>query len=156
MQINNYCSNKLLIMLSLSQILDFCRLFDKMSMRVGASFNYDNDKMLINGNRVSQAIRGNHIKLKFSNRINEKIKINYGVEYLNNSFTQRYQDQKDSIENAYNNNTYAVFTEADIYTSSKFVIRAGLRSSYADHIDKFNVAPRFSMAYKLNKETQII
>lgn len=48
----------------------------------------------------------------------------------------------------------AFFAEADVYATSKLALKAGLRSEYSSVIDKTNLAPRLSVAYKLGKGSQ--
>jgi hypothetical protein len=130
-------------------------LTDKMTAKFMGSFTFDKDKILINGNRVYKTLRGNHLKAKFSNRFGKKIKLNYGIEYFNKNYSLEYISSMDSIFQNFDNNTFAFHAEGEFYTSNKFVFSAGLRTEYASHLNKFNIAPRLSMAYKFSKTAQI-
>ena len=48
----------------------------------------------------------------------------------------------------------AVFGEADVYATNALAIKGGLRLEYSSLLDKINIAPRFSVAYKLGKGSQ--
>ncbi|MBK8140838.1 MAG: carboxypeptidase-like regulatory domain-containing protein [Chitinophagaceae bacterium] len=67
------------------------------------------------------------------------------------------------IYTAYNNQQYpntvkehikAAFAESDIYATNDLAIKAGLRFEHSAILDKINIAPRLSLAYKLGKGTQ--
>ena len=67
------------------------------------------------------------------------------------------------IYTAYNNQRYpnavkehikAAFAESDIYATNDLAIKAGLRFEHSAILDKINIAPRLSLAYKLGKGTQ--
>lgn len=79
-------------------------------------------------------------------------------------FGTEYNYGKDhSLYTAYNGQAYpgdlnghiqAFFGEADVYATSKLALKAGLRTEYSSIIDKTNLAPRLSVAYKLGKGSQ--
>lgn len=119
------------------------------------SFTFDKDNILINGNRVYKTLRVNHLKAQFSNRFGKKIKLNYGIEYNNKNYSLEYISSIDSIFQNFDNNTVTFHAEGEFYTSNKIVYRAGLRTEYASHLNKFYIAPRLSMAYKFSNTAQI-
>lgn len=47
----------------------------------------------------------------------------------------------------------AVFAESDLYYTSALALRLGLRGEYSSLIDKINLAPRISVAYKISPKT---
>lgn len=49
----------------------------------------------------------------------------------------------------------AFFAEADVYATNKLALKAGLRLEYSSLLEKTNLAPRFSFAYKISKESQV-
>lgn len=52
-------------------------------------------------------------------------------------------------------NYTAAFLETDLYFTPKFVARLGGRAEYSSWLDKYNLAPRVSLAYRLAKDTKI-
>lgn len=48
----------------------------------------------------------------------------------------------------------AAFAETEFYVGTKFAVRAGLRSEYSSVIDRANVAPRLSLAWKTSQFSQ--
>ena len=53
-----------------------------------------------------------------------------------------------------NDNFSSLFAESDIYLSTKLVARVGLRFEHTAFLNKSNLAPRLSLAYKLNDVAQ--
>src|SRR5690606_13485882 len=51
-------------------------------------------------------------------------------------------------------NISALFAEADVYTSNRFVTRAGVRMEYNNLIDQISLDPRVSLAYKVGNNGQ--
>ena len=53
-------------------------------------------------------------------------------------------------------NTYsAAFAEADVFFSNNFAAKFGVRASHTGVFDVYSIAPRLSLAYKLNKQAQL-
>lgn len=48
----------------------------------------------------------------------------------------------------------AIFAEGDVYATNDLAIKAGLRAEHSSILDKTNIAPRLSVAYKLGKGSQ--
>ncbi len=48
----------------------------------------------------------------------------------------------------------AVFAEADVYATNDLAVKGGLRAEYSSLIEKINIAPRLSVAYKVGKGSQ--
>ncbi len=81
--------------------------------------------------------------------------IRFGGEY-------NYADER-SVFSTYNNQEYStrlkqniksLFAESDIYLTNKLAAKVGGRFEKASLIDKTNIAPRFSLAYKVSKQAQ--
>ena len=81
--------------------------------------------------------------------------IRFGTEY-------NYGNDK-SVYTTYNGQLYldtlkghinAVFGEADVYATNALALKGGFRLEYSSLLNKTNIAPRFSVAYKLGKGSQ--
>lgn len=81
--------------------------------------------------------------------------LRFGVEY-------NHSDDK-SLFTAFNGskfrtrlieNVYSLFAEQDVYLTNKLAAKFGARAEYSALLDKTNLAPRVSLAYKLGKESQ--
>jgi outer membrane receptor for ferrienterochelin and colicin len=79
-------------------------------------------------------------------------KLYIGAEYQN---IRDGIEAKDSItKRAINENFIAGFVESDVYYSSKVVSKVGVRYEYSSLLNKAVIAPRVSVAYKLNDKSQ--
>jgi vitamin B12 transporter len=101
--------------------------------------------------------RGNYFNAKAV--LEKKLKglsaIRFGSEY--NFSNDRliytaYDGQKypDSIKE----NIISLFAETDIYAANDLAVKTGVRFEYSSLLDKTNIAPRISVAYKLGKGSQ--
>ncbi len=50
---------------------------------------------------------------------------------------------------------FAAFAETDFYASNDLAVKLGTRLEHSQIINKWNVAPRVSLAYKLSKQSQV-
>ncbi len=71
-------------------------------------------------------------------------------QFGTDEFTNRHFGQSD-VQDNYS----AVFTETDLYVTTKLVARLGLRAEYSSLLDQARVSPRVSLAYKLGKGDQL-
>ncbi|MDZ4794960.1 MAG: TonB-dependent receptor [Bacteroidota bacterium] len=81
--------------------------------------------------------------------------IRFGTEYNygnDKSVYEAYNGQRfpDTIKGHIN----AVFAEADVYATNALAVKGGFRLEYSSLLNKINIAPRFSVAYKLGKGSQ--
>ena len=101
--------------------------------------------------------RGNYLngKLVFDRRLSGLSAIRFGTEY-------NYSDDP-SVFIDYNNNRYggtvkqhttSVLGESDIYLTNALAAKVGTRLEHSSYLNKVNIAPRASIAYKLGKESQ--
>lgn len=101
--------------------------------------------------------RGNYFnaKLVFEKKMKGLSAVRMGGEY-------NYSNDK-LIYTAYNNQQYpsdlrqhvnALFGEADLYATNDLALKGGLRFENSSAINKTNIAPRLSVAYKIAKGTQ--
>lgn len=142
--------------------------------RLNTALSFSTNKDDIEGNMANQA--GNKVLLTglefknfelanrsqyFNSRIvfEKKLKglsaIRFGNEF-------NYSNEK-STYTLYNNqrfpgqleqNTIAGFAEADIYITNNVAAKTGLRAEHSSYLNKTNLAPRASIAYKLGNQSQ--
>jgi vitamin B12 transporter len=88
-------------------------------------------------------------KLKGLSAIRFGSEYNYGKDKL--LFTRYNGDQfRDTLQDHVN----SLFAEGDVYATNALAVKAGVRFEYSSLLEKTNVAPRFSIAYKLGKGSQ--
>lgn len=81
--------------------------------------------------------------------------VRFGTEY---NFTKQATVFIDHNNNQYLNNykehVKAFFAETDIYVTNALAARLGTRLEHSAYLNKFNIAPRISLAYKLAEGSQ--
>jgi vitamin B12 transporter len=102
-------------------------------------------------------VNGNYFngKLVFEKKLAGLSAIRFGGEY-------NYSNDKSTYK-AFNGQQFpervkehikAAFAEADIYLTNSLAAKLGSRLEHSSILDKVNIAPRLSLAYKLSKESQ--
>lgn len=145
-------------------------------VNVGASYSTNKDSInneLQNQDNQKQEIHDDPLyAYKNFNLINKGQYINAKVVFeknLKNLSAIRFGgENNNNIENAtynqYNGINYpkkitenivAAFGEADIYLSNKIAARIGLRAEHSKLLDKSDIAPRLSFAYKFHNQSQV-
>jgi len=129
-------------------------LGQKWNIASAASFTNNKDDVSYDTVSFNKLLRGAHLKNVFTNFHNDKITFHIGAEFFTKTYSQKYRTSLNTISSKYTNNTVSAFAEAEIYLSSKFVTRLGTRFEYSDYLQKANLVPRISMAYKISKSGQ--
>lgn len=148
----------------------------KLNVGVSASYNHDNiDTKVLDANdaivsdsnfngRNSLNITNHNsqvtTKIVLDKSMNNLNAIRFGAEYVygadgnqvelnaNPSYPVVYRDKK------INDHYVAAFAETDIYITNEIAGKLGVRAEYSSLLNKVNIAPRASAAYKLNKAGQ--
>ena len=126
----------------------------------GGMQNMNKNDVLLTGlefKKFNVTTKGNYFNAKTV--VEKKLKglsaIRFGGEY-------NFSDDK-LVYTAYDGNRYpnnlkehikSIFAEGDVYATNDLAIKAGLRAEHSSILDKMNVAPRISLAYKLGKGSQ--
>ncbi len=141
---NNFYLNS-----SFKEILD-----DHWTLWTGISYSDDqeniNELFSVNTNeRSAQA------KVTLTNNVSQYFKIKFGGEYLRNNFDEKFiSSTGEEFTTELTDDYGAGFVEADIYLSKDFVARIGTRAEFSDMLEKWNMAPRISLAYKTGEKGQ--
>jgi hypothetical protein len=117
----------------------------------GISYGYGQTKIGFNVNEVNNTEHASHLKLKFTKKLSDGIKLNFGTDYFITKFDE---DFNSTFESGYDANIAAVYTEADIFFSKNFAAKVGVRASTNDYINENSISPRASLAYKISKNSQ--
>lgn len=130
------------------------QLGKKWAITTAASFTDNKDDIHFEQTNVEQHIRAGHAKNVMSYPFSEKLMLKFGGEIFTRTYTQDVRLPGETHHNSFTNNTFAAFTEAQVYASTKFVTRVGGRFEYTDYLDRYTLAPRISTAYKITKNSQ--
>lgn len=130
------------------------QLGGKLAMTTSASYTDNKDDIHFDQTSVFQQIKGTHLKNVFNYPFSEKLILKFGGELFAKTYTQQVQMPNEAHDNRFTNHTFAGFTEAQVYSSSKFVSRLGARVEYSDYLDSYTLSPRISAAYKITGKSQ--
>ena len=117
----------------------------------GYSYSVDNVNNDINSDNYEQDDVFQTGKFNITKNIFSNSFLTLGGEVQNLDATSTYNDLSGKLNETY----LAGFLETDIYITNDLAARIGIRSEYSKTIDKSNLAPRFSLAYRLGKYDQI-
>lgn len=95
-------------------------------------------------------------KLVIEKRLPGLSMIRFGTEYNNNhdiSYYTNYLGQK--YTTSIKENITSAFAETDVYITNGLAAKLGARYEYSSLLNKSNVAPRISFAYKTGKQSQV-
>lgn len=130
-------------------------LGQKWTVASAASFTNNKDDVGFDTVSFNKLLRGFHLKNVFSHQFSDMITLRTGAEFFSKTYSQEYFTTVNSITSDYTNNTSSAFAEAEIYASAKFVTRLGTRVEYSDYLQRANLVPRVSAAYKITKTSQL-
>lgn len=130
------------------------QLGKKWGISVAASYTNNTDNIQFGQTSIAKQIQGTHLKSVLSYPFSEKFILKMGGEWFAKKFGQNVQLPNETHDNSFTNQTFAGFTEAQIYASNKFVTRVGGRVEYSDYLNNFTLSPRVSAAYKITDKSQ--
>ena len=111
----------------------------------GVSYVDDKTFVLKNQSDLSQ------IRAVFEKRIVGISTVRFGSEYWYGYQKSVYNNQTGILKDHFN----AMFGESDIYITNGLAAKLGVRYERSSIIDKANIAPRLSLAYKTGKDAQM-
>ncbi|MFA5815924.1 MAG: TonB-dependent receptor [Bacteroidales bacterium] len=129
-------------------------LGQKWTIASSASFTNNKDDVGYDTISLNKLLRGAHVKNVLSHQFSDRINLRFGAEFFTKTYSQKYLTSAHSIFNDYTSNTVSGFAEAELYASAKFVTRLGTRVEYSDYLQRANLVPRISMAFKVTKSSQ--
>ena len=117
----------------------------------GLSYGYIQNNTNLDNNKGANAEKATHFKVKFTKKLFDRLKLNFGSDYINTKFDEKANT---TFKSGYESNNAAVYTEADLFFSKKFAAKIGVRTSTIDYINENTISPRVSLAYKISKNSQ--
>lgn len=122
-------------------------------LQTGLSYSHNTDKLTIGGNagdRLDERTQVRAVMTRLFGR-NNASSVLFGTEF--------HAIKVGNIYNQYdfrlNENYGTTFVETELYITPKLAGRFGLRSEYTNVINKGNIAPRISLAYKTGQYSQV-
>jgi hypothetical protein len=92
------------------------------------------------------------VKTVFERRLKGLSALRFGGEYLYSKDKTVYNNiYVNNGKSSFNDNLTAGFAEADIYVTNDLAAKAGIRAEHSSILNKANIAPRLSLAYKVGE-----
>ncbi len=91
------------------------------------------------------------IKAVFDKKLSGLNAIRFGGEYWNSMSQSKFFDSSYKLKDNYE----ALFAETDLYLTNNLAAKLGARFEHSSVIDKVNLAPRVSLAYKVGKDASV-
>lgn len=105
---------------------------------------------LINNAKYAQA------RVVFDKKLSGINVLRFGADYFfSNEKTTYTLFNGNKYTDAVRDDLYAAFAESDIYITRDLALKAGTRLEHSALLDRWNIAPRISLAYKLNPTAQV-
>jgi hypothetical protein len=140
----------------------------KMNIGLGYSTNHDNISQELQDQNNEQQFPGSawasyknfaiksrqdlsQIRAVFDKRLFGITTLRFGGEHMYFRTTNQYNSYKSVLTD----NLTAVFAETDVYVTNDLAAKIGGRFEHSSVIDKVNIAPRISFAYKLSTGAQV-
>ncbi|MBN1119188.1 MAG: TonB-dependent receptor [Bacteroidales bacterium] len=132
-------------------------LTDKWIMKTGVAFNRNIDKKEFNNDKLNENLQSAHFRLGFTNYYNKNITLKIGLEdyLLDYSFNYVTSDLNTNIPLNTTDNINSCYVENDLRITKKLAVRLGLRGEYSSLTENVSLSPRTSIAYKINKASQL-
>ncbi len=121
------------------------------TLYAAASFSKNHDDIHVDEYPVNHNNELFESRLTLSHPIGELSVIRFGGEFQKPGDRVEVPLYKTTIDEKYS----AVYAEGDIYITPKLVARAGVRGENSVLIDRMNIAPRLSLAYKTGQYSQV-
>ena len=120
---------------------------------VFGGFSYSLDKDIINaaGNNIEQDQRLVQTKFTANKKIIDNAYLTFGAEILNTLYDDTYNQFNVKLNETHT----AGFVESDIYFTNDLAAKVGVRAEHSKILDKYNIAPRISFAYRLGTYDQL-
>ncbi len=131
-------------------------LSEKTCYNAGVSSTFQNNKTGIDLDDVNTNELNVESRFSVIHDVSEGVKITWGLNDTYNKYNLDYLlNEGEKYNLNFNDNLVGGFVESEIKFSKNLAIRPGLRSEYSSVINRWNLAPRFALAFKTGKNAQI-
>lgn len=117
----------------------------------GYSFSIDNDNIDVGNDRIKLKETLNTGKATITRNVSSHLFLTAGGEFQNIIFNEGFNEFDRKLNEVY----LAGFLESDIIITNDIAARVGIRAERSKLLDKINVAPRVSLAYRLGTFDQL-
>ncbi|MFZ6053516.1 TonB-dependent receptor [Halocola ammonii] len=118
----------------------------------GLSYSDNKDDLSQSGTNLERLNTLLHAKISAERYFSDRVTLLSGVEWYRSKFEDRLTDLDQS--RGFTNDLFTAFSEAKFYLSQYLVFRTGFRAEHDQLTEEVTLAPRFSMAWKVNEHGQ--
>lgn len=132
-------------------------LSKKTFLMAGTAYSYNLDRKNIDTSRLKETDKSFQARVSIDHHFTNRLGLKTGIEITSEQFNQDYFNSlvhKDYLM-GYNENISAGFVESEYAPVNKLALRVGVRSEYSSLLQKSNLMPRLSMAFKTSANSQI-
>ena len=126
-------------------------LWDDWTLFAGYSYSMDRTNNDINSDKARQDDIFQTGKFTITKSLFSNSFLTFGGEAQNLNALSSFNDLEGKLKETY----LAGYLETNIFITNDFAARAGVRSEYSKVLDKTNLAPRVSLAYRLGTYDQL-
>lgn len=123
-------------------------------LKLAGAFTHDLNQVFIEEDQYTETLNAAHLKAVGTRKLGNRVKLKIGAESLLNHYAQNFETDEQSFPFDYNDAVLGSFAEFNFFISKKWVARVGGRYEYSSHLEKSNLSPRLSMAYKVGEHGQ--
>lgn len=124
-------------------------------LTTGGSVSYDTNSIGIIDDAIDTQETAAHLKIKLGKSFNSTFKLDFGAEYFNTDYEDRFTAFNGTVFNSgLRDDLAALFVESDIFFSNRFALKLGMRAEQSEVIGDLNIAPRISLAHKSGRDGQ--
>jgi hypothetical protein len=132
-------------------------LSSKTFLMAGMAYSDNLDCKNIDSSRLKETDKSLQARVSINHHFTNRLGLKTGAEITSQKFNQDYfnsLDHKDYLT-GYTENITAGFVESEYAPVNKLALRVGVRTEYSSLLQKSNVMPRLSMAFKTSENGQI-
>jgi hypothetical protein len=133
------------------------KLGKKWLVKVGVAYNANHDNKDLDNDKLKETHATTFSKLGFTNFLNSKTTLRFGADVL--KLDSKFSFFVDSSSTTYglkvNDMLSSVYAESDIKLTKNLALRVGVRGEYTRNANKYDLAPRISLARKISSNSQV-
>jgi len=126
-------------------------IFKNWTLFTAASYSRNQDDITVDTSDYQKINELFESRVTLSHTMGDLSVIRFGGEYQSPMETGK----AGGYSSTFDENYAAAYMEADVYITRKLVARTGLRGEYSKVLDRTNIAPRVSLAYKTGEFSQL-
>ena len=124
-------------------------------LKTGASYSYNQDDLQAGSTNLEKTEQRSQFRGTLTKSFEGNNNLLFGTEGHQANYNLTIQQDGTKRDYSLIDNYGALFSESEFYITRKLAGRIGIRGEYSSLASGFNVAPRFSLAYKTGTYSQV-